>query len=168
MRVVVIGGVAWSGAHCRSADDVDIAYGGTRVLDLSRERNAHIDHRLRAEPIIWLSTARPDGRPHLVPVWFLWDGQTILIFSEPGAQKVRNLRYSQQAVLALDTADEGEDVVIVEGDATLLAAGTVDSTLPAYVEKYARLMARIGTSPESMAARYTQAIQITPARFLPG
>ncbi len=100
------------------------------MLDLSRERDAHIDHRLRAEPIIWLSTARPDGRPHLVPVWYLWDGRTILIFSEPGAQKVRNLRYSQQAVLALDTADEGEDVVIIEGEATLLAAGTVDSTLP--------------------------------------
>jgi len=138
------------------------------MRNLSRERDEHIDHRLRAEPIIWLSTARPDGRPHLVPVWFLWDGRTILIFSEPGAQKVRNLRHSQQAVLALDTADEGEDVVIVEGDAMLIADGTVDSTLPAYVKKYAQLMARIGTSPEIMAARYTQAIQITPARFLPG
>ncbi len=138
------------------------------MLDLSRERDAHIDHRLRAEPIIWLSTARPDGRPHLVPVWYLWDGRTILIFSEPGAQKVRNLRHSLHVVLALDTAEEGEDVVIIEGEATLVPAGTVDSTLPAYVEKYARLMARIGTSPEMMATRYTQAIQIMPARFLPG
>ncbi len=138
------------------------------MLDLSRERDAHIDRRLRSEPIIWLSTARPDGRPHLVPVWFLWDGQTILIFSEPGAQKVRNLRHSRHVVLALDTADEGEDVVIVEGEATLLQDGTVDSTLPAYAEKYAQLMVRIGTSPSMMAARYTQAIRITPARFLPG
>ena len=138
------------------------------MLDLSRERDAHIDRRLRAEPIIWLSTARPDGRPHLVPVWFLWDGRTILIFSEPGAQKVRNLQHSRYVVLALDTADEGEDVVIVEGEATLLQDGTVDSTLPAYAEKYARLMARIGTSPSIMASRYTQAIQVSPARFRPG
>ena len=137
------------------------------MLDLSRERDAHIDRRLRRELIIWLSTVRSDGRPHLVPVWYLWDGHTLLIFSEPSAQKVRNLRHSRQVVLALDTADEGEDVVIVEGEATLLRAGTIDCTLPAYVEKYARLMARIGTSPARMAARYTQAIQITPARFLP-
>ena len=138
------------------------------MLDLTRERDVHIDRRLRAEPIIWLSTVRPDGRPHLVPVWYLWDGRTILVFSQPGAQKVRNLRHSRQVALALDTADEGEDVVIIEGEATLLPAGTVDATLPAYVEKYARLMERIGTSPETMAARYTQAIPIMPVRFLPG
>ncbi len=138
------------------------------LLDLNQARDAHIDHRLRTEPIIWLSTVRPDGRPHLVPVWFLWDRQTILFFSQPLAQKVRNLLHRNQVVLALNADDEGEDVVIVEGEATLLPAGTVDATLPAFVAKYARLMARIGTSPEAMAASYTQAIQVTPRRFRPG
>ena len=138
------------------------------LLDLNQARDAHIDHRLRTEPIIWLSTVRPDGRPHLVPVWFLWERQTILFFSQPRAQKVRNLLHRNQVVLALNADDEGEDVVIVEGEATLLPAGTVDATLPAFVAKYARLMARIGTSPEAMAASYTQAIQVTPWRFRPG
>ena len=138
------------------------------LLDLNQARDAHIDHRLRTEPIIWLSTVRPDGRPHLVPVWYLWDRQTILFFSQPRAQKVRNLLHRNQVVLALNADDEGEDVVIVEGEATLLPAGTVDATLPAFVAKYARLMARIGTSPAAMAASYTQAIQVTPRRFRPG
>ena len=137
------------------------------MLDLKQERDAHIDRRLRAEPIIWLSTVRTDGRPHLVPVWYLWDGATILIFSQPGVQKVRNLMHDSRVVLALNTADDGEDVVIVEGEASLLPAGTVDATLPAYAEKYAALMIRIGTSPEAMAARYSQAIRVTPQRFLP-
>ena len=44
---------------------------------------------------------RADGRPHLVPVWFLWDGETLLIFSEPEKQKVRNLRANGQVSLAL-------------------------------------------------------------------
>ena len=39
------------------------------MLDLSDSKGAHIDQRLRDEPIIWLSSVRPDGRPHLVPVW---------------------------------------------------------------------------------------------------
>ena len=138
------------------------------MLDICGERGAHIDMRLRTEPIIWLSTVRPDGRPHLVPVWYLWDGRTILIFSQPRAQKVRNLLHNRQVVLALNTADEGEDVVIVEGEASLLPAGTTDARLPAFVAKYAQLMARIGTSPEAMAASHTQAIRITPGRFLPG
>src|SRR5256885_2571611 len=42
------------------------------MLDLRDSKDAHIDARLRHEPIIWLSSVRPDGRPHLVPVWFLW------------------------------------------------------------------------------------------------
>ena len=136
-------------------------------LDLATERGAHMDRRLRSEPIIWLGTVRPDGRPHLVPVWFLWDGQTILFFSQPRAQKVRNLAHNRRVMLALDTADEGEDLVIVEGDAALLPAGTVDATLPAFAEKYARLMVRIGTTPGRMAADYSQPIRVTPRRFLP-
>ena len=137
-------------------------------LDLHTERGARFDRRLRTDEIIWLSTVRPDGRPHLVPIWFLWEeGGTILFFSQPNVQKVRNINHMRHVVMALDTADEGEDVVIVEGEAELLPAGTVDSTLPAYVEKYAQLMRRIDTSPEKMAADYSQAIRVTPRRFLP-
>ncbi len=138
------------------------------VLDLSQARDAHVDHRLRTEPIVWLSTVRPDGRPHLVPVWFLWDGQRFLFFSQPGTQKVCNLMQSNQVVLALNADDEGEDIVVVDGEATLLPSGTVESTLPAFVEKYARLMARIGTTPVAMAADYTQAIRVMPQRFRAG
>lgn len=136
-------------------------------LDLQRERDRHFDQRLRDEPIIWISTTRPDGRPHLVPVWFLWDGATVLLFSKPNAQKVRNIRHEHRVVLALDTRDEGEDVVIVEGEAEFIPAGTVDSTLPAYAEKYAQLMERINITAATMAAEFSQAIRVTPARFLP-
>jgi hypothetical protein len=47
------------------------------MLDLTTERDAHIDQRLYSDHMIWLSTVRSDGRPHTVPVWFLWDGKTI-------------------------------------------------------------------------------------------
>src|SRR3954451_16796694 len=87
----------------------------TRMLDLGEPNGAHIAARLRHEPIIWLSSVRPDGRPHLVPVWFWWDGAAILFFSKPDAQKVRNLRHSPHVMLALDSADEGEDIVLLAG-----------------------------------------------------
>src|SRR5689334_25069866 len=130
------------------------------MLDRTQPKGAHVDARLRAEPIIWLSTVRPDGRPHLVPVWFLWDGSAILIFSKPANQKIRNLRHSPHVVLALDTADEGEDVVLIEGRAELLDDPALLPTLPAYAEKYAALNARLGQTAESMAREYTQAIRV--------
>ncbi len=137
-------------------------------LDTTRERDAHFDTRLREDLIIWLASVRRDGRPHLVPIWYLWEeGGTILFFSQPNVQKVRNIEHETRVMLALDTKDEGEDVVIVEGVAELLPAGTVDSTLPAYVEKYAEQMKVINTSPEKMAAEYTEAFRVTPTRFLP-
>jgi PPOX class probable F420-dependent enzyme len=136
------------------------------MLDLNDSKDAHIDQRLRAEPIIWLSSVRPDGRPHLVPVWFLWDGAAILIFSKPSAQKVRNLRHSPQVMLALDSADEGEDVVLLEGRAELLGDDAPRSTLPEYAEKYAALMARINITAESMADEFTQAIRVTVERLV--
>jgi PPOX class probable F420-dependent enzyme len=136
------------------------------MFDLNDSEGAHIDARLRVEPIIWLSSVRPDGSPHLVPVWFLWDGAAILIFSKPAAQKVRNLRHNPQVMLALDSADEGEDIVLLQGRAELLGAGAPQSTLPAYAEKYAALMARINITAESMAREYTQAIRVTVERLV--
>ena len=136
------------------------------MLDLNDSQGAHIDARLRAEPIIWLSSVRPDGRPHLVPVWFVWDGTAILIFSKPAAQKVRNLRHSAQVMLALDSADEGEDIVLLEGQAELLGDDAPRSTLPEYAEKYAALMARIGIAADWHAAEYNQAIRVTVERLV--
>ena len=136
------------------------------MLDLTDSKGAHIDARLRDEPIIWLSSVRPDGRPHLVPVWFWWDGATILIFSKPAAQKVRNLRHSPQVMLALDSADAGEDIVLLEGRADLLGDDAPQSTLPEYAEKYAALMARINITAASMAVEYTQAIRVAIERLV--
>ena len=65
---------------------------------------ARILRFLEREPIVWLSTVRPDGSPHLVPIWFSWDGEALLIFSKPGAQKVRNLRARPSVMLALGDA----------------------------------------------------------------
>ena len=135
------------------------------MLDLTKERDAHIDERLRAELMMWLSTVRPDGRPHLVPVWFLWDGRSILIFSRPNQQKLLNLRHNPNVVVALDTAGQGDDIVMIEGKAELLDDPRVSTALSAYKEKYKQRLALYGWTGEAMAQDYSQAIRITPTKF---
>jgi PPOX class probable F420-dependent enzyme len=135
-------------------------------FDLSDPKNAHIDERLRKEPIIWLGTVRPDGRPHLIPVWFFWDGETITIYSQPDNQKMRNLQHDTRVTLALNTADEGEDVVIVEGIAELPGKSAQTMNNPAYVEKYDRLIKDMQSDPEELAASYSEVIRVTPTRFI--
>lgn len=136
------------------------------MLDLNNKRDAHIDQRLRSEPIIWLSTIRRDGRPHLVPVWFLWEDSTILIFSQPNNQKIRNLRHNPAVMLALEAADKGDDVVLFEGEATFPDDPTLKATMAAYAKKYDALLKRMGMNAEQMAASYSQPIRITPKHFI--
>ena len=80
---------------------------------------------LEAEPIVWVSTVRPDGTPHLIPIWFWWDGEALLVFSKPDAQKVRNLRANPSVMLALGDVEDDFDVGLVEGRAELLDAPDV-------------------------------------------
>ena len=134
------------------------------MLDVTQPHHAHIDRRLRTEPIIWLGTTRPDGRPHLVPVWFLWEPSTVLVFSLPNSQKVRNLRHDPSVVLALDAADRGYDIVTLEGRAELLEDPQVRATSPAFVEKYAAVPRR--WEAEDWAEKFSQAIRITPTRLV--
>ena len=83
--------------------------------------DAHIEQRLHHDHIAWLITVRPDGRPQVVPVWFFWEGQTILLCIDPTSQKLRNLGHNPQVMLALDGAGKaGDDVAMVEGTAEIL------------------------------------------------
>ena len=136
------------------------------MLDLTKERDVHIDQRLRSDPIIWLTTVRPDGRPHTIPVWFLWDGKTVLIFSQPNTQKIRNLRDNPNVTLALDGSDEGGDVVVLEGKAELLKEKATELNPPGYFTKYRSSIQDTGETPESLAQSYSQPIRITPTKFV--
>jgi len=136
------------------------------MSDLVQPKNAHVEQRLRSDYIVWLNSVRPDGRPHSVPVWFLWDGSTFLIFSIPNNQKIRNLQHNPHVVVTLDDTKHGDDVTVVEGKAELLNDANLSTTLSAYAEKYAPLLKEMGWTPESMAADYSQAIRVTPTKFL--
>jgi PPOX class probable F420-dependent enzyme len=137
------------------------------MLDLTDPRQAHIDQRLRSDPVIWLGSVRPDGRPHLVVVWFLWDGETLLIFSKPN-QKIANIRQNPSVTLALDDTRQGADPIVIEGRATLLdePASALLPVHEAYLAKYAQRIAALGYTPETMARAYSQAIRVVPTRFI--
>ena len=73
----------------------------------------------RAEEIIaWLTTVRSDGQS--VPVWFLWDGESVLIYSRSNRQKLRNIRGNPRVGLNLNCSARGGDVVRVEGTAEMM------------------------------------------------
>jgi PPOX class probable F420-dependent enzyme len=60
----------------------------------------------------WLSTTRPDGRPHAMPIWGLWLDETFLFSTARRSRKGRNLSRRPQAVVHLESGDQ---TVILEG-----------------------------------------------------
>ena len=71
--------------------------------------------RLVASHDFWLATVRPDGRPHLMPVWGVWDGVSLWFSSANGSRKATEPpRASARCSVATDNAYEP---VVLEGDA---------------------------------------------------
>ena len=126
--------------------------------------DARVRRFLETEPVVWLATVRPDGRPHIIPVWYWWDGSELLVFSKPDAVKVGNLRADPHLMLAIGDAENDFDVGLVEACAEVLARAV---SVPARMfDKYAPWMFEIGLDRATFIATYSQAIRIVPTRFL--
>lgn len=136
-----------------------LGYDSTHAQTLAR-----VEPMLVAEPVVWLSTVRPDGLPHLIPTWFWWDGDAVVVFSKPGAVKVRNLRANPRLMIALGRPDEDFAVGLIEAQATL--PDTRVDVPEALFAKYADQLADGGLDRETFRATFTQAIRIVPTRFL--
>ncbi|AVT28791.1 pyridoxamine 5'-phosphate oxidase [Plantactinospora sp. BC1] len=67
----------------------------------------------------WLSTVRPDGRPHVAPVMPVWADDAPCFTTRPGSRKGRNLAGTPACALSVAAADLDLDLVL-EGDAVRL------------------------------------------------
>jgi PPOX class probable F420-dependent enzyme len=132
------------------------------MLDLTTPAGRRAAQRLRDELIIWLTTVNAAGQPQSSPVWFLWDGESFLVYSKPKTPKLRNLDVNPRVGLHLDGNGRGGDVVVIEGSAVYDTEVSGADGVPAYVEKYGERIAANGWTPASFAADYSEALRITP------
>ena len=128
---------------------------------------AGLEARFAAERIAWLTTVRPDGAPHVVPVWYLWDGDSFIVFSKPTARKVRNIAADGRVMLAIGDPAADFDVQLIDGEAHLLDRPAIEVLDQRLVAKYGPWMADVSLSPAEFAATYSQVIRVTPTRYLP-
>ena len=135
------------------------------MLDTTTEAGGRAGRRLREEEVGWLTTVRRDGQPQSVPVWFLWDGETMLVYSQPGRQKLRNIERNPRVGFNLNSSATGGDVARAECTAEVIEDAPPSDEVPEYLEKYRESIARIGFDPEGFARAYPVALRLTPSRW---
>ena len=135
------------------------------MFDTTTDAGKRAESRLKEEEIAWMTTVRSDGQPQTVPVWFLWDDEGFLIYSQPNRQKLKNISRNPHVGLNLNSDAQGDDVVRLEGTATIADDAPPSSEVPSYVEKYRESIARIGYDVEGFAQAYSVAVRVTPERW---
>ena len=66
-----------------------------------------------------VATVRADGRPHVAPVWFALDGDTIVFNTGEATVKGRNLRRDPRVSISVDDETPPFSFLLIDGTATI-------------------------------------------------
>jgi len=132
------------------------------LIDESTEFGRRVVRRLREESVIWLTTVSASLAPQPRPVWFLWDGETFLILSQPQGHKVAHIARNPHVALHFNGDAHGGDIVVFTGEARIATGPLPDALMNAYLDKYREGIAELGMSETQMTGEYSSAILVTP------
>jgi general stress protein 26 len=118
---------------------------------------AEAERRLTVSHDYWCATVCPDRRPHVMPVWGIWDGGRLWFSSGLRSRKARNLAADPRCTL---TTDDARDPVVLEGRAERV---TDAERIAAFVEtvnaKY-----DAGLTPDFQDPAVNGTFAVTPVR----
>jgi general stress protein 26 len=127
---------------------------------------------LEAPLIARIATADLKGQPHVVPVWYGWDGESLWISSFANTRKVTDLEKNPKVSVSIDLVDEtqGNKGVIFEGK-VLLVREPRDLLENKFLWIYTRYMGKDGVQAEEPQSwihdPLNLLIKLTPERVIP-
>ncbi len=103
---------------------------------MTADLTPEIIERLRSDDYGWLTTVAKSAQPVPKLVWFFFDGTDIVVYTEPGAAKVRHIRNHPPVSLNLDSDGNGGGIIVIGGPARVDAEGVDLRTDTPYWAKY--------------------------------
>jgi PPOX class probable F420-dependent enzyme len=67
-----------------------------------------------------VATVRPDGRPHVVPVWFVVEDDEVVFTTWHTSVKAQNLAREGRAAMSVDVSEPPYAYLLVEGPVTII------------------------------------------------
>jgi PPOX class probable F420-dependent enzyme len=137
------------------------------MTDLTTEFGQRVDQCLMDEEVIWFTTVTPDDVAPPNPVWFFWDGESIILYRQPGSYRIRNIQHNPKVTLNLEGADvSGHNVVVIQGEAQLKPDHLKPH--PGYEKKYSKYLPEVNWTITHLVADYSVEITIRPSRMRGG
>ena len=118
---------------------------------------------IKQEYAVWLTTIGANLTPQPQPVWFIWDKDSFIIFSQPQARKLNHIQQHPNVSLHFNAdKDIDQDVIIYLGTAQIDASAPPVHKMRAYLKKYKAGIESMGATVEQFSQAYSVAIRVTP------
>jgi len=132
--------------------------------DPSTDFGARVARRLGDATVAWLTLVDPTGTPQPAPIWFLWDGESALMYSDHRAKRLSHLRANPRVALHLDGDGGGGDIIVLTGEVEEAPDVPPVQKNPAYLAKYGERITGGWGSAETFAETYSVPLRIRPRR----
>ena len=134
------------------------------MIDLTTDFGRRADQRLKDEDVIWLTTVTLDGVAQPNPIWFYWNGDAIILYSQPGSYRIRNIQHNRMVTLNLQGAGVlGTDVVVIIGEASLKF--DYPQVHPGYETKYRIYLPEMSLTYQQLKEEYSVEITVHPTKL---
>ena len=128
---------------------------------------AELDEFLTTQRSCRVATLSADGAPHVSPLWFVWDGTSMWLYSVVRSKRWADLRRDPRIAVVVDTGEEYDELRGVELSGAAKFVGEVPRTgeLRAELDVAETLFARKNFGIEEMPHDGRHAwIRLTPDR----
>jgi PPOX class probable F420-dependent enzyme len=121
--------------------------------------------RIAEDRVVWLTTVTDRGVPAPNPVWFVPDGEDLVVFTSPTSRRVHNLTQRPVASLHFNSDAQGGEVVVITADVEI-TPGQRPSTFPGYLAKYeGDILGPLATTVEAIDETYNTQLRIHPRKI---
>ena len=124
----------------------------------------HLCEHLDGDLIGFLTAVNASGQPQTSPVWYIRDGEDIVVYNKPTAARLRSIAANEKVAFNLRTDRRGRSGATLEGTATVEAQLPKAKDFPGYVDKYGTEIERLGWTPQSFSDDYSVGLRVRISR----
>lgn len=112
----------------------------------------------------FLTAVNGRGQPQTSPVWYIRDGEDLVVYNRPTAARLRSIANNNRVAFNLRADGGARSGISLEGTAVVDSDLPTAVDFPGYVDRYRGEIADLGWTPESFSTDYSIGLRITVTR----